>query len=930
MEHRTVICSNCRQENAESNDFCMFCGSPLAVEPTSEDSLAPGTHGGPPPDEETQEGLQDQVDSLRNDLDELRTALTGYFSLRNQPSAREVVRILQQRQAAPPRPRVRSPREELQRTEEEARPSDPGGPHPSPQVSEWVPEDETVRPASPVRMPWDGIDVDWEWLVGGNWLARIGVIAVVFGMGFFLKLAFDNDWINETGRVALGIAGGLAMLGAGEYWRSRYQAYAQALAGGGIALLYLSIFAAFAIFGLISLYPAVGLLLLISVASAVLAIRYESMAMAIIGIFGAFSAPWVTGAFAPSDPDVAQAGPTVQLMVYVMVVDLGVLALSTLRNWHWFTRLALAGSLISFGAWYGEHGDEAGLLAAQTSITGIFLIFVGATTFFHLIRRRAPDAFDYSLMLTNAVAYFGISYALLWVEFRDWMGGFTLVLSLFYGLIAYIAYLRNKEHPHLTLMAVGIALVLLTVVVPVQLGGAWVSVAWAAEAAVLLWLSLTLRMWVLRSYSAVVFAAVAVRLLAIDTPDALSDGVAFSLNEYLAPFLVAIGAAYLSAYLLRRYKDALHEVEEPIWYPAMLVLGSVFLTVAIPVHIDGAWMAVAWAAEATGIMWLSLRLGVLELRASGIGVFVILAIRLLAIDAPDAIDADLTPFYNQYLVPFLVAIGAAYLAAYLVRRHTHRLTDYEKRVWFPGLLAAGTVFLTVAVPVQVEGVWIAVGWAIQSAALMWLAFRLGIYELKLASVGVFAILAVRLLAVETTVDLVGFRVILNDRMLAFGAGILALYVGAYFAGRRLDTVWEWERFLTPGLLVSASFLTLWVVSAEVIAAVDSGIVNVTGQAADHAKSLGLSLVWSVYGGIALVSGIVRGWRMVRLGGLLLLAITVLKLFLIDSFALEQGYRVAAFLSLGMILLIGGYLYQRYSELIKGFLFEEEKSSPSPM
>ena len=64
--------------------------------------------------------------------------------------------------------------------------------------------------------------------------------------------------------------------------------------------------------------------------------------------------------------------------------------------------------------------------------------------------------------------------------------------------------------------------------------------------------------------------------------------------------------------------------------------------------------------------------------------------------------------------------------------------------------------------------------------------------------------------------------------------------------------------------------------------------------------------------------------MVRLASLGLLAVPIVKLFLFDSFALDQGYRVAAFLSLGVILLIGGFLYQRYGEVIRGFLFEEEK------
>ena len=92
---------------------------------------------------------------------------------------------------------------------------------------------------------------DWEWLFGGNWLARIGIVAVIIGVAFFLKLAFDNDWIGETGRVVLGLAGGIALLAAGEFWRRKYPVWAQPLTGGGLAVLYLAIYAAQALYGLI-------------------------------------------------------------------------------------------------------------------------------------------------------------------------------------------------------------------------------------------------------------------------------------------------------------------------------------------------------------------------------------------------------------------------------------------------------------------------------------------------------------------------------------------------------------------------------------------------------------------------------------------------------------------------------------------------------
>ena len=96
---------------------------------------------------------------------------------------------------------------------------------------------------------------DWESLIGGNWLARVGVLSIVIGVGFFLKLAFDNNWVNETGIAVLGLLGGLVFLAAGEFWKGRYPSYAQALLGGGVGILYLTIFAAFALYELINFLP---------------------------------------------------------------------------------------------------------------------------------------------------------------------------------------------------------------------------------------------------------------------------------------------------------------------------------------------------------------------------------------------------------------------------------------------------------------------------------------------------------------------------------------------------------------------------------------------------------------------------------------------------------------------------------------------------
>lgn len=528
--------------------------------------------------------------------------------------------------------------------------------------------------------------MDWEWLLGGNWLARVGILAVVFGLAFFLKLAFDNDWIGEIGRVVLGLLVGSGLLGGGEYWRRKYAVWAQALTGGGLAILYLSVFAAFALYGLIPPLPALGFFLLVTLTAAGLALRYEARAIAVLGIVGGFAAPLMLAEGLPDQRI---------LLAYVLLLDLGVLALATFRNWRWLTLLGLVGSLLLFGFWQAELSP--GLLLSQIALTIIFLIFVGATTLFHLLWRRPPGTVDQGLMTLNAAAYYGISYGLLRADWRDWMGGFTLLLAAFYGLLGYAIIQRHQEQIRLSLFAVGIALVLLTIAVPVQLRGPWISVAWAAEAAALVWLSFLLDMRPLR------------------------------------------------------------------------------------------WFGMA-----------------------------------------------------------LLALLTAQLALF----HTIPLDSLET-----------------------------------------------------------------------------YRFLLNERVLAFGGGIAAMYLAAYILWREqgrepASDGPAAERFFPLILLAAANFLSLYVLSVEVFEAFYFGWFALPDNIAGNVTSLALSILWAGYAAVLIILGLVRRNRWIRIAGLGLLAIPVIKLFAFDAFAMEREYRVAAFIILGIMLLAGGFLYQRYRRLIRGFLRDD--------
>ncbi|MCJ7742987.1 MAG: DUF2339 domain-containing protein, partial [Dehalococcoidales bacterium] len=281
-------CPNCQRENEPTSLFCIFCGLPLGTQAGYPSQSAPGSQDAAPP---LPPSIQDELRRLREQVARINDRLAN-LELRQGISM----------PAPTAMPSVPRPAAQAQ------------GVAPPPPVPP-----AKARPAKPR---------EWEQILGGNWLARIGVVALIIGAAFFLKLAFDNNWLGPLARVILGIVVGLAMLGGGYYWRTKYPTLAQAITGGGIALLYLSIFASFAIFQLMPFYPAVLLLLLVSAGSAGLALRHNSIALAIIGILGAFIAPYILGGFWPGHWERVFPGAGKQLLAYVMVVDLGVIALS--------------------------------------------------------------------------------------------------------------------------------------------------------------------------------------------------------------------------------------------------------------------------------------------------------------------------------------------------------------------------------------------------------------------------------------------------------------------------------------------------------------------------------------------------------------------------------------------------------------------------
>ncbi|MDA1127246.1 MAG: DUF2339 domain-containing protein [Chloroflexi bacterium] len=783
-----IRCPGCQRDNDAGSKFCTYCGTPLETRADSQEM---------PPEEPSPLGDDASVDAeLRAVRQDIRQMGLSLDRLQDRLSRLEMTRPSAGPTGASSPPSARPLISDVSST-----------------LGDYFP---------PIEGLIERFNVDWEQVLGKNWFAIIGTLALTIGAGFFLKLAFDNDWIGPVGRISLGIALGVAMLAAGEYSQRRAPLWAQPVTAGGIGILYLSIYAAFGLYDLILPLPAFLFLVLVVVLSVLLALRYESMVIALLGLVGAFLTPVLLGQDLP-EPRL--------VLVYIVVIDLGILGISTFRNWRWFTMVGMAGSYGLFALWLDQFPSESALLV-ELFLTGVFLVFVGATTLFHIIWRRVPDFVDRALLTLHATVFYALTFGVLWDEYEIWFGGITLGISLLYGVVAYASIKRTGTSPEVALFALSIAMVFLTVAVPLQLSGNWVSVAWAAEGAILVWTGFQLARWPMRAFGLGVLAIAAIRLLIFDTPVDLSDFTPV-LNERFPTFVVAIAAFSVTAYLYWKQRKRL-EVWEKDVLPFLAGMAN-FLTLFL------------FTAEAIAYFDSQSQFSSLNMTPQ---------------DADNGKFLTLTAMWTIYAFGIL-AIGVA-------KRH---------------------------------------------APLRW------------AGLGLLAIPVFKLLLFDTgmvQLDPLTFLPVINFHFMVFLIVLAALVAAAYLyksAGDRLRlTRDEVHVFLI--LVVAANVVTLWFFSAEAVRYFDSQEIKQRDDLLS-AMHLSLTVLWTVYAIGIIGVGIAKQWGRVRLAGMALLAVPVLKLFIFDIFLLERGYRVAAFVTLGGLLLAVGLVYQRYSQAIRGFLFGQK-------
>jgi uncharacterized membrane protein len=553
-------------------------------------------------------------------------------------------------------------------------------------LPETSPVDLAVPPSIPVTPPVPvtpaestaATSEDLESRIGGRGLLYTGVLVLLLGVSFFLKYAFDNEWIDETGRVVLGALAGAGLIGAGLRFAAQgLAAFGQALAGTGLAILYLAIYAALNYYQLIEPGTAFGGMGLVTLLAGVLAHRVESQPLAFIAVGGGFLTPFLVGG---SDPN------QFTLLTYDAVLVVATMLLARHHLWLALNAASYVMTVFTLLAWADtQYTSDLWLrtLLFLTLFVTMFLIILRET-----VKVSSVVAMAVVLLLATA--------------------------PLLYHIASVVVAADHPPAIHIYLIAFTAAGLWLTA----EPHRPWIRLLVLIGSFAPLFGALTLpagRSWLLPNIVTIV-AVAALHLIAI------IDRVARQEEKLTIPDLVALHLSGLGLFAL------LFEALQPT-YPevrgllaVLIALGAAglwrawrsadqlaslnaaaltftLIAIGIAVQFDGQVVTIGWAAEGAAIAWVGLRARNGTFQFGGLALLALAVNRLL--DGYFVTPAAFSAILNQRAFATLAIVSLIYSLGWLFNRSDE---PHAARVR-AALHVAGSVITVLWITAEIRSYW---------------------------------------------------------------------------------------------------------------------------------------------------------------------------------------------------------------------------------
>ena len=678
---------------------------------------------------------------------------------------------------------------------------------------------------------------DLEKFIGENLINKIGILTTIIGVAIGARYAIDNELISPVMRILLGYVTGFVLLFFSVRLRKTLQNFSAVLFSGAMAVFYIISYAAFSLYGLIASLPAFILMAGITVITVAASLYYNRQSVAHIGLVGAYAVPFLAGG----------EGSVSNLFLYMVFINTGVLSLAIYKYWKPLTISAFVFTWLIFGTWYSmEYSATEHFTPALVYSFLFFLVLYLAAIVYKLIREQKFKKADIWLILANSFLFYGFGFSILSgnTEGNSWLGIFTSANAAIHFSAAALVYRSGLFDKNLFYLVIGLGITFVTMAVPVELDGSWVTMLWSAEAALLFWIGRSQNVGFYEKMSHPILALAFISLLnGWDTAYPLyriensETGFPFLFNIHFFTSLFFITALSFMA------RIDFQKENRPVLYRNNLI-----------------------NKLAGQIIWIVLILALyFAFRLEILGLF-----RNLFVDSKIALSGEMQPGVLETGNMDLLTFGSVWAMNYTM------------------------LFISM----------------LSLAAMRWLNRK------DVATVLFTAAVIAVIIYLDEGLSDIGR---LKDHYMNpglneyFDAGLWHIgirYISFSFLGLMLYRTGKLvkQKHIRSSFDIAYDALLyitlLWILSNELILWLD-----VSG--ASRPGNLWLTIFWGVYALIIVSAGIKYSRKHLRIGAILLLGLTLAKLFFFDIADLDAIAKTIVFIALGVLLLLASFLYNKF-------------------
>ena len=753
----------------------------------------------------------------------------------------------------------------------------------------------------------------------GNLVVRVGVGVLFIGVVFLLVYAYEQSLLGVELRLTGSAIGGIALVITGWRLRLRADTYGVVLQGAGVGILYLTIFAAASMYDLLDMSAAFSMLVVLVVASSLLAVLQNAQSLAIFSMVGGFLAPVLVS---------TDMGNHVALFSFYALLNAGILAMAWFRFWRWLNWVGFLFTFAIGATWGYQFYKPEFFNTTEPFLVLFFAYYLGVSLLF--ARRKEVDLkgiVDGTLVFGTPVIAFALQAGLVsGMEFG--LAYSALGAAATYVLLALILQRQDAFSSLLGQSFLALGMVFATLAIPFAFDNQrWTGAAWALEGAGLLWVGLRQSQALPRIFGMLLQLAAAAVFLSHGSADA--DATVLANSTFFGAVMLSLAGGY-TAYQLAARRDILHKFERPAhwvflaWATLWWFGGFIHELGRYQPSGYGAFDAnnvnehlfVLLAALTTaGLILLARTLRWRDALIPGFLLLPMMAIVLLGLDSQ---WAQKTPFADLGWIAWPAAFASLAWHLNEARDLPRPLPLWHAATWW--FVALFITWTAVALTHQAlpETTWVAILWGAVPTLLV-----VGLLNVKSRARWPLSDhlesylgwgMAVMIAALGTWLCFTGIQaadpaplpyiVIMNPMELTH---LAILFVAFIWSGRLNETLLSSEKKTLRIVIAGVGFIWLNLTAARAVHYYGGVAYPIEQLMESDAFQTTVTILWTVTALVLMGIGSRRRLRASWVVGASLLGLVVLKLFALDWFNLDVVARIISFISVGVLMLLIGYL-----------------------